>query len=191
MDFIMVGKWALHKPWKTRSVQLKPNQLTPVIHTARPLASTTLLPSTCSQSAFVLPWLELVATDELVFTELVLVAIDELVFTELEVLVAIEVEALVFTELVATLVATELDELVFTELEELVFTELEVLVATELLVLLELVLVATELLVVVPPQILPEITGFSAVLPPLVPWKPNSTVCPTPMAPFQLRLVAE
>lgn len=153
MAFIMVGKWALHKPWKTRSVQLKPNQLTPVIHTARPLASTTLLPSTCSQSAPVLPWLELVATDELVLTEL-------------DVLVVMDVDALVFTELVlvATLVATELDELVF--------TELDVLVATDVLVLLEvaeLVLVATELLVAVPPQILPEIVGFSAVLPALVP----------------------
>lgn len=184
MDFIMVGKCALHKPWKTRSVQLKPNQLTPVIHTARPLASTTLLPSTCSQSEAVLPWLELVPTEELVFTEL-----DVLVATDVDVLVAVEVDELVFTEL-EVLVATDVDELVFTELEVLVATEVAELV---LLDVAELVLVATEvlLLVVVPPQILPEIVGFSAVLLALVPWKPNSTVWPTPIVPFQLRLVAE
>lgn len=40
-----------HKPWKTRSLALKPNQLAPVSQTGCPLASTIVFPAVCSQSS--------------------------------------------------------------------------------------------------------------------------------------------
>jgi len=159
MDFINVGKCALHNPWKTRSVQLKPNQFTPVIQTALPLASTILFLSTCSQSEPVATLdateLELLLTEELVATEeLLLILDDELVIRELE------------------LVCTTLEELDFTELDELVTVELDELEGFELEMtteLDELDLIELDELVITPSQIVPVTEGFSAVVPPFVP----------------------
>ena len=47
-----------------------------------------------------------------------------------------------------------------------------------------------ELVDTIPSQTAPLTTGTSATLLPLVPWNPNSAVCPTARAPFQLALVA-
>jgi len=172
----MVGKCALHKPWKTRSDVLKPNQLTPVIHTALPLASTILFLSTCSQSP---------PTDTLEVTELELLLIDELELLLMDELELLFTDELAIDELVATeelllilddeLRTTELDELVLTELETML-DELELLIELELgrlelelgFMELEETLVTDEL-ELTPLQILPVTVGFSAVAPPLVP----------------------
>lgn len=75
-----------------------------------------------------------------------------------------------------------LEELLELELllEELELDELE-LDELELDELLE-----EELLELPPLQAAPVICGVSALLPPLVPWKPNSTDCPGWIFPFQL-----
>jgi len=168
----MVGKCALHKPWKTRSVQLKPNQFTPVIHTALPLASTILFFSTCSQSEPVatleVTELELLFTDELelLFTE-ELVTTEELLLLLTDELITTELDALDFTELaeLGTLDLIELDELGaldLIELAELTTTELDELDLIEL----DEVLTTDD---VAPSQIPPVIAGFSAIAPPFVP----------------------
>ena len=75
------------------------------------------------------------------------------------------------------------DELLVTTLE-LTFDEL-LEVAT-----LELDVDGAELDVVPPAQAAPEITGISALAPPLVPWIPNSADCPGWIVLFQLKPVA-
>jgi hypothetical protein len=47
---VMVSMLADHRPWKTRSEALKPNQFTPVSQTSLPASSTILFPLVCSQS---------------------------------------------------------------------------------------------------------------------------------------------
>ena len=163
----MVGKCALHKPWKTRSDVLKPNQLTPVIHTALPLASTILFLSMCSQSPPA-DTLEVIELELLFIDELELLFTDELAMEEL---VATEELLLILEDELRT---TELDELLLTELETML-DELELLIELELGRLEELGLIeleetlVTEELELTPPQILPVSVGFSALVPPLVP----------------------
>lgn len=157
-------------------MQLKPNQLTPVSQTARPFASTILFLSTCSQS-------DPVATLEVTELELLLELLELELFTELDDTELLTDELLLLEELLTLELGDLLELLVATELEDLL--ELEMLVATELEDL------ELDELLTAPPQIAPVMTGNSAVEPPFVPWKPNSADCPTPNAPFQLRLVAE
>ena len=74
-------------PWKVRSEALKPNQLAPVSHTARPSRSTRRLPSVCSQSLE--PLLVVVVVEDeleelLLELEELLLELDELLLEELD-----------------------------------------------------------------------------------------------------------
>lgn len=90
---IMSSRLPDHKPWKTRSLALKPNQLAPVSQTGLPLASTIMFPTVCSQSSPGSAAPPEVLLDEELDEELELED-EELLDEELELLLELEEELL-------------------------------------------------------------------------------------------------